>query len=74
MLSTVGVAPPWTDTREDTRQIKRGSNQMVTAPFQRFVNYDLALIDTCVIDTLGLSNAEECLAVRVTELADTHQL
>ena len=47
---------------------------MVTAPFQSYVYYDLALIDTGVIETLGLSYSWIGLAVWVDKLANTHEL
>ena len=47
---------------------------MVTAPFQSYVCYDLDLVDTGVIKTLGLSYAWVGLAVWVEQLANAHEL
>ena len=47
---------------------------MVTAPFQSYVCKDLALVDTGVVKTLGLSNSWVRLAIRVDKLANTHEL
>ena len=47
---------------------------MVTAPFQSYVCYDLALVDTGVVETLGLSSSKIGLAVWVDQFANSLEL